>query len=314
MYPIVPDFKHWNFPHQNLPPLWNEVDISGSSGGRTGSDAVLLRDRTCRMTAYGEGCDNSHLCPWTERQWYQENAMGHYGELISGGRQVIDDPSNVMLLRADLHRAWDNMRFVHTPKRSVTGSVEFVTHVLVHSNELGELYHNTRLHPLGVARECLFARFAWTIFPLLSGFLQQGQARYLLRAGRGDAGLVSAGACFVHGDSWKPTDQNSSNPPRPTKRSRANAERDEIVEDCNRPAVELARQAWHTDPSRSLTALKSTTKRESCPQPDILGLTKSRSTVTENHRRDSPKSVDATAKDHDTLQALFESAIAAERE
>ncbi|KAI4173591.1 MAG: hypothetical protein LQ348_006533 [Seirophora lacunosa] len=306
IYPIVPGFRHWKFPHRNLPQIWNEVDIRGSSDGRTGSDAVLVRDITCRMTACAEGCDNSHLCPQTERQWYQENRMEDYGEVISGGRQGINDPSNVMLLRTDLHRAWDNMRFVHTPKRSGTGNVEVVTHVLVHSNELGDLYHNTQLHQLGVARECLFARFAWTIFPLLSGFLQQGQDRYLLRAGSDDGQLVSADECFEHGDSWKPANQRSSRPPSPTKRPRPDAETAEMSGERSGPAVKRARQQSRSD--------TTTTTKDSCPQPQIPGLTTSQSTATDNNHLGSPKTVNASAKDHDALQALYDSAIASERE
>lgn len=44
-----------------------------------------------------------------------------------------------------------------------------------HTHELGALYHNRELHPIPqVAREFLYARFARSIFPLLSSFLSGG--------------------------------------------------------------------------------------------------------------------------------------------
>lgn len=45
-------------------------------------------------------------------------------------------------------------------------------HFLFDADELGYLYHNRELHPIGtIPREFLFARFAWSIFPLLGRFL-----------------------------------------------------------------------------------------------------------------------------------------------
>ncbi|KAL9036811.1 MAG: hypothetical protein Q9214_005975 [Letrouitia sp. 1 TL-2023] len=66
MYPIVPGFKQWTFPHNHLPDAWEQVEIEAS--GSNCSDAVALRDTSCRMTAYEEECDNSHLCPLSEAQ------------------------------------------------------------------------------------------------------------------------------------------------------------------------------------------------------------------------------------------------------
>ncbi|KAL8645679.1 MAG: hypothetical protein Q9210_006572, partial [Variospora velana] len=247
-------------------------------------------------------------------QWYQENRMDQYGDLNRGGRQGINDPSNIMLLRTDLHRAWDKMRFVHTPKRSTTGRLEFVSHVLVYSKELGDLYHNARLHLLGVARECLFARFAWAIFPLLSGFLQQGHDRYLLRANSETSELVSADECFRYGDSWKPANQRTSRTPSPTKRPRTDAGIDEEVEDDDDgPAAKRARQALNTDLSKLVTTSKSTAEGESYPKQEISGLTTSQSTINGSNHPDSTKFLDEWAKDSVTIDGLYKSALAAER-
>ncbi|KAL9030821.1 MAG: hypothetical protein Q9196_001096 [Gyalolechia fulgens] len=228
--------------------------------------------------------------------------MDLYGDLRRGGRQGINDPSNIMLLRADLHRAWDKMLFIHTPKRSTTGELVFVTNILVYSKELVDLYHNAELHPLGVARECLFARFAWAIFPLLSGFLQQGHGRYLLRADSKTSKLISAYECFEHSETWKPANQRLSRTPSPTKRPRRDAGMDDNVTEDDETAKEGARQALHTHLSNHNTASKPSTIEQSCPQQEVLDLTTSPSTPDGSN---SP-----TFK---TMQGLYRSALEAER-
>lgn len=176
------------------------------------------------MTDYVEECDTAHLCPKTEPEWFQDNRMDRYTtELRRSGRTAIDNKANVMLLRADLHRAYDKMRFVHVPKRDAQGELRFVTHLIHHSIELGQLYHNTELHTLGVAKEFLFTRLAYDVFPLLAGFLQQKAARYLLEASTDDPVWASPDQGYHHSEEWKPANQRSSRTPSPTKRSRVDA-------------------------------------------------------------------------------------------
>jgi hypothetical protein len=59
-----------------------------------------------------------------------------------------------------------------------------MTHGLAENAELerlsqnARLYQNARMHAVpSVSREFLFARFAFSIFPLIQGFLQQGVER-----------------------------------------------------------------------------------------------------------------------------------------
>jgi hypothetical protein len=69
-----------------------------------------------------------------------------------------------------LHHLFDARRFTFLPKRFGTcasESTELVTHVLLPSGspELVGLYHNRSPQPIrGISVECLFARFAWSLF------------------------------------------------------------------------------------------------------------------------------------------------------
>lgn len=87
-----------------------------------------------------------------------------------GSANTLGDLSNALLLRTDLHIAFD-------PKK-----LKLVTHLVEASEELEYLYHNRALHSLDSSIETLFARFAWSIFPLLDTFLTCCERRRLLLA------------------------------------------------------------------------------------------------------------------------------------
>lgn len=112
--------------------------------------------------------------------------MSRYiGDYRRSGTRAIDDINNALLLRSDLQRAFDQVKFVFVPKlggvEKDDSSVSLVTHLLVKSSELGKLYHNTELYSIiGVAPEFLLTRFALAIFPYLEVFLHAGVSRQLL--------------------------------------------------------------------------------------------------------------------------------------
>lgn len=76
--------------------------------------------------------------------------------------------SNLLLLRADLHKALDDRNFVFFPK----ADDGFVVHFLKMTMDLEQIHHNSYLHPIPACSPCLlYARFAWAMFPCLSDFL-----------------------------------------------------------------------------------------------------------------------------------------------
>lgn len=81
---------------------------------------------------------------------------------------AIDDVSNGFALRSDLNGPCiDAGKMIVAPKEG-----KLVLHFLFDTDELGYLYHNRQLFPIDtIPREFLYARFAWSIFPLLGRFL-----------------------------------------------------------------------------------------------------------------------------------------------
>jgi hypothetical protein len=176
----VPSFQDWRFP-STLPETWTRSHLgepSYTAPQSTITAAVRARDATCRVSGHFTGTEVAHLCPEHEREWFLRNSMGMWNtDLTLDPDSLLNDLSNVILLRSDLHTAFDERKFVFYPK-SDDG---FVVHMLEPTPDLGQLYHNVHVQrPLQCNVRFLYARLAWALFPSLSGFLSKpGVSRYL---------------------------------------------------------------------------------------------------------------------------------------
>lgn len=208
-YPIVPTFSEWRFPHHELPESWRQVTLADAKPSYQSFSksnltlALQARDESCRMTGCKEGTQITHLCPQKEADWWYLNSMSRYNK---NSASTPDDLSNTILLRADLHIAFDNPKFVFVPKPSSLRSPQLVTHLVEASGELEHLYHNRLLQPMRSSIELLFARFAWTILPFLESFLIGRERRRLLlvkdNMDSSNDGFVSWKKCAQFSKTW----------------------------------------------------------------------------------------------------------------
>lgn len=216
-YPIVPNFRAWVFPHDNLPSLWHEsVQTAAVIEPHTASE-------TCRLTNKRLACENAHVMPSAEKSWFADNEMDKYGEL--GGRtgqDVADSPANSIRLRRDVHLLWDNLFFSIVPKKLQHGDsngLQWCAHSMVQDKELYEDYHNRPTEALtGRAVEYFYARFAWGLFPKVIGFLQSTQPRRL--AVRQPDGVMEVRTFSTQECQDFTTGQGRGRSASPTKRSR----------------------------------------------------------------------------------------------
>jgi hypothetical protein len=88
-------------------------------------------------------------------------------DLNLDGDNLLRDLTNALLLRSDIHTIFDQRKFVFFPKDKDC----LVVHMLEPTSDYGPIYHNTKVDARSCGLEFLYARFAWAIFPLLSGFL-----------------------------------------------------------------------------------------------------------------------------------------------
>lgn len=179
-YAVYPSFEHWNFPHSNLPPTWlmpssptseasNEDPCTFAPPSASNlTAAILRRDNSCRVSHQRDYIERAHLCPRTEFDWFRGNAMQQYNDSQGlGDDYLLDDISNAFALRADIHCAFDDRKFIVVPKLS-----HWVVHFLQLTCDLGSMYHNQIITlDSGISPLFLLVRFAWAVFPLVKTFL-----------------------------------------------------------------------------------------------------------------------------------------------
>ncbi|KAL8919404.1 MAG: hypothetical protein Q9208_006782 [Pyrenodesmia sp. 3 TL-2023] len=179
-YSVFPTFEHWPFPHNSLPSAWTKLRkpratrLAPMPAQSNTAQAIIDRDPTCLLSGLGDIRERAHICPKEESSWFLANAMGRYNlnRLLTSDAR-IDDMSNATTMRSDIHKAYDKRLFVMVPKGD-----RWTVHFMEPTYHLGCLYHNmpVDLHP-DVGLEYMFGRFAWTIFPLIRDFLEQGPPR-----------------------------------------------------------------------------------------------------------------------------------------
>ncbi|UKZ72268.1 uncharacterized protein TrAtP1_013210 [Trichoderma atroviride] len=166
-YPIVPSFKDWEFPHGQVPDLWPTI----SHHGPIAVDISV----TCRMSGVSYAINRAHLVPQEESVWYLQNGMAVYGG-------DINCKENILPLRKDLHKCFDDRWFAIVPKLT-TGGTQYVSHILARqASELWPTYQNLIIRGLtSASKPYLFARFAWAVLLRVKPFVTQGFQRHVIR-------------------------------------------------------------------------------------------------------------------------------------
>jgi hypothetical protein len=166
-YPVVGRFLDWRFPNGELPDAWEAMRSTEHFSPPTAASFPV--DRTaCVLSQYGDSLQAAHLVPSAETDWFFANGMQQFSDMTTTySVSPINSLANVVPMRADLHGVFDERHFCFVPKLVNVNEAKLVTHVFnsTPSGQLPALWHNRCLHtlPSGVALECVFARFAWTV-------------------------------------------------------------------------------------------------------------------------------------------------------
>lgn len=197
--------------------------------------AIHNRDLTCRVTAFESGTQVAHLIPNHERQWFLSNSMDIWNiDRTLDTDNLLRDASNAVLLRSDIHSAFDQRQFVFFPK----DTEGFALHMLEPTSDIGQLYHNTRVRIHQCSLEFLYTRFAWSIFPSLAGFLSRpGKSRLVVRLNADSTRLIEEVPNSITLARRAAASRSNS----PTKRSRVAAGLEEGIECSKRARVSGSR-------------------------------------------------------------------------
>ncbi|KAI0118693.1 hypothetical protein GGR51DRAFT_497308 [Nemania sp. FL0031] len=156
-YPVVPSFRDWAFPHRETP-NWPRPEYA------TGVDIDHSRCIITRVAGLVKSC---HLIPAAEERWFKTNEMASW----YGKHGDINESTNKITLRHDLHFALDSNLFAVVPKGG-----DYVVHQFFATEpferEFASAFHNRIiLQPPEVIPEFLFARFARAVFMRMKAFI-----------------------------------------------------------------------------------------------------------------------------------------------
>ena len=109
----------------------------------------------------------AHNVPSSETEWFNKSGLAFsYRSNASDATTTplnfgIDNDNNLIVLRSDLHHAWDQRDFIFVPKQTKEGSK-----IMVHcwNEDMVTRYHNVPLQGF-VRRDFRLARFAWALLP-----------------------------------------------------------------------------------------------------------------------------------------------------
>ncbi|KAI1765261.1 hypothetical protein GGR53DRAFT_465610 [Hypoxylon sp. FL1150] len=201
-YPIVPNFEHWPFPHDNVPKPWLDVSVSEEENSRRNHSCVrdtdVLND-PCHLTGTSSSLNACHVVPKAHRYWFGANRMEEYLGFYTA-KIAINACSNLISFRADVHKSMDDKMMVMVPKPvgQAPDRYKLLIHVLQPPPysvrgylELCDVYHNHEVVRLvGIHHAFLFSRFAYSIFNDFTFPLCKNLKGLILMAVQGAEGKV----------------------------------------------------------------------------------------------------------------------------
>ena len=133
----------------------------------------MARDVACYVTGHIDYREAAHLCSKAEHEWFRKNRMRKYcRNQMLPPEFLLDDGRNAIALRMDIHRAFDDRRFILTPSEKPTDV--WMVRFIQPTADCGFRYHGASVKlNAEVAPEFLLVRFAWANFPCVQDFFDR---------------------------------------------------------------------------------------------------------------------------------------------
>ncbi|KAF8598029.1 hypothetical protein BDV93DRAFT_354923 [Ceratobasidium sp. AG-I] len=178
-YRILDDLDSWSFPRLSElrgNPLWSnwESVFNGETrrvmGATDVSVQVKMRDTVCQVTGTRGhlGCQAAHIIPSAEGNWFLKNDLSAFSRDILTDLNPTNRPSNMFLMRSDLHFIFNQRFFAFVPKGE-----HLVAHFFNHTQSAPACFpiHNAGFrHPGCLSAHYFLARLAWTVLPWMDQF------------------------------------------------------------------------------------------------------------------------------------------------
>ncbi|KAF8598056.1 hypothetical protein BDV93DRAFT_561743 [Ceratobasidium sp. AG-I] len=179
-YRILDDFDSWSFPIGPAltdHPLWTNWENafptapSWEGGGNSTdiSGLVKLRDIVCQLTGVKGwlGCQAAHIIPASKVDWFHKNNLMTFGHDLGSRTNITTRPSNMFLLRSDIHIMFDAKLFTFVPKEG-----NLMGHFFDKKSAPAcfDLHNAIFRHPEYLSAHFFLARLAWTVLPMMDQF------------------------------------------------------------------------------------------------------------------------------------------------
>lgn len=198
--PVVPTFRGWRFPHDQIPEPLSWVSFTPVISDKTRAE--------CQLTRNTVSIEKCHVIPSSEGIWFDENEMERY-DTYSGTRDWYTalnvNPTNSITLRSDIHFLWDNRYLTLLPFKTPELSRD-ISPILVgwawQSYDEVFTYHGVPILSKAFVYEnpqpeYLFVRFALPIFQNLKSFFRLKSIHRLVQMKDGSLDRIS-----VQGFGW----------------------------------------------------------------------------------------------------------------
>lgn len=178
----MPSFRDWKFPHGDIETIWPTLPSTN-----------LCNSSVCSLSGFSYAVNGAHIIPREKDPWFTRNEMSFDGD--------INTSSNIIPLRKDLHKCFDDQWFVIIPKPT-SSSTRYVTHILLpQAAQIWPNFHNIELQCFSqlYGRRFLFARFAWAILQQVKPFIITGVPRKVIQRIINDSGEMEYPASDIGG-------------------------------------------------------------------------------------------------------------------
>jgi HNH endonuclease len=152
---VVTSFAEWRYP-LTLPPEWDVLELPQQENPPA--------TQPCRLSLMTYSVQSAHVVPYHAKDWFTNNIERLY-------EFTTDNSKNIISLRSDIHWFFDQKAWCVVLKEGRLVCQTFRRYDKELSADFIQMHHNVELEPIyNKSKECLFARIAWTVLPLMEHF------------------------------------------------------------------------------------------------------------------------------------------------
>ncbi|KAI0876460.1 hypothetical protein GGS24DRAFT_513803, partial [Hypoxylon argillaceum] len=191
-YPVVANFNHWRFPHNDLPFLWEELALRtfNSNVERDSGDDVFGtgHPKYARSVSRHESTGLDRVAPFFNKLWLKSNMMGNYYRPHIADNIIMSLENNrkdLERLNHEIYNLFGDCKLRSTRQNPVSRRFELhpsviLKNALMEKQDISQDWSNPYGERAvgGIRCEHLFARFAYNVLSARNYKFLNGVGKY----------------------------------------------------------------------------------------------------------------------------------------